>query len=150
MKSVECLTEGAPRFEPGTSRSAVECSTTELYPLLLSPQTCVILNFSVNYFEIEISWDEMGERDIPAMMSYILQVNGEPKLSYIGHSLGCALFFIAMIQRPQWNQKIDVMLALAPVSSMRHFRSPLKGLAKYSSQIKVRQFHSFNRFDQRF
>ena len=26
--------EGAPGFEPGTSRSAVECSTTELYPQL--------------------------------------------------------------------------------------------------------------------
>ena len=25
-------TEGTPGFEPGTSRSAVECSTTELYP----------------------------------------------------------------------------------------------------------------------
>ena len=25
-------TQGAPGFEPGTSRSAVECSTTELYP----------------------------------------------------------------------------------------------------------------------
>ena len=25
--------KGAPGFEPGTSRSAVECSTTELYPL---------------------------------------------------------------------------------------------------------------------
>ena len=24
--------EGAPGIEPGTSRSAVECSTTELYP----------------------------------------------------------------------------------------------------------------------
>ena len=24
--------EGAPGFEPGTSRSAVECSATELYP----------------------------------------------------------------------------------------------------------------------
>ena len=28
--------KGAPGFEPGTSRSAVECSTTELYPLLES------------------------------------------------------------------------------------------------------------------
>ena len=27
--------EGAPGFEPGTSRSAVECSTTELYPLVI-------------------------------------------------------------------------------------------------------------------
>ena len=28
--------KGAPGFEPGTSRSAVECSTTELYPQLLN------------------------------------------------------------------------------------------------------------------
>ncbi len=28
------LRKGAPRFELGTSRSAVECSTTELYPHL--------------------------------------------------------------------------------------------------------------------
>ena len=28
--------QGAPGFEPGTSRSAVECSTTELYPHTLS------------------------------------------------------------------------------------------------------------------
>jgi hypothetical protein len=26
--------KGAPGFEPRTSRSAVECSTTELYPLM--------------------------------------------------------------------------------------------------------------------
>ncbi len=28
----EKVLEGAPGFEPGTSLSAVECSTTELYP----------------------------------------------------------------------------------------------------------------------
>ena len=28
--------KGVPGIEPGTSRSAVECSTTELYPLELS------------------------------------------------------------------------------------------------------------------
>ena len=26
------ISKGTPGFEPGTSRSAVECSTTELYP----------------------------------------------------------------------------------------------------------------------
>ena len=29
-------TQGAPGFEPGTSRSAVECSTTELYPQVMT------------------------------------------------------------------------------------------------------------------
>ncbi len=32
QKMHEKVLEGAPGFEPGTSRSAVECSTTELYP----------------------------------------------------------------------------------------------------------------------
>ena len=40
-------TKGAPGFEPGTSRSAVECSTTELYPLhtsdLLLSETYVMM-----------------------------------------------------------------------------------------------------------
>ena len=30
---VKRFQQGTPGFEPGTSRSAVECSTTELYPL---------------------------------------------------------------------------------------------------------------------
>ena len=42
----EKKSEGAPGFEPGTSRSAVECSTTELYPqpwqssVILQPRSC--------------------------------------------------------------------------------------------------------------
>ena len=35
-----CSIKGAPRFELGTSRSAVECSTTELYPLLIWANKC--------------------------------------------------------------------------------------------------------------
>ena len=30
------IEQGAPGFEPGTYRSAVDCSTTELYPLTLA------------------------------------------------------------------------------------------------------------------
>ena len=32
-KNITSKRKGTPGFEPGTSRSAVECSTTELYPL---------------------------------------------------------------------------------------------------------------------
>lgn len=35
--------KGAPGIEPGTSRSAVECSTTELYPLTLTVVAEVIV-----------------------------------------------------------------------------------------------------------
>ncbi|GFY00229.1 hypothetical protein TNCV_4664811 [Trichonephila clavipes] len=33
--------KGAPRFEPGTSQSADECSTSELYPRVSEPLLCV-------------------------------------------------------------------------------------------------------------
>jgi lysosomal acid lipase/cholesteryl ester hydrolase len=55
------------------------------------------------------SWDQMGNYDIPANINYILSVTKQPKIIYIGHSLGSAIFFIAMIKHPELNDKIDVM-----------------------------------------
>ncbi|XP_057376938.1 gastric triacylglycerol lipase-like [Daphnia carinata] len=66
------------------------------------------------------SWDEIGNFDIPAMINYILSVTGLPTISYIGHSLGCGVFFIAMVKHPELNAKIDAMIALAPLSSFAH------------------------------
>ena len=36
------MKQGAPGFEPGTYRSAVDCSTTELYPLTLTQAAKVV------------------------------------------------------------------------------------------------------------
>lgn len=33
-------------------------------------------------------WDEMGMYDIPAELNYILNVTGQKKLTYVGHSMG--------------------------------------------------------------
>ncbi len=46
--------KGAPGFEPGTSRSAVECSTTELYPLSMVLNWKMKFEFSVSR-QIQIS-----------------------------------------------------------------------------------------------
>ena len=35
--------KGTPGIEPGTSRSAVECSTPELYPLLINRRFLLII-----------------------------------------------------------------------------------------------------------
>ena len=34
------------------------------------------------------SWDQMGQYDIPAMMTKVLEVTGQEKIFYIGHSMG--------------------------------------------------------------
>ncbi|ODM93609.1 Lipase 1 [Orchesella cincta] len=60
------------------------------------------------------SFHEMGTLDIPAWIDYILNVTGHSTLHFCGHSMGSTEFFITMAERPEYNQKIDTMFALAP------------------------------------
>ncbi|KZS16640.1 putative Lipase 3 [Daphnia magna] len=84
------------------------------------------------------SWDEIGTFDIPVVINYILSVTGLPTLSYIGHSLGCGVFFIAMAKHPELNAKIDTMVALAPLSSFAHFTTGIfRKLAPYGNAIET-------------
>lgn len=57
----------------------------------------------------------MGKHDLPSIVDYILSVTGQVKLSYVGHSMGTTMFFIFVSERPEYNDKIKVMFALAPV-----------------------------------
>jgi len=63
-----------------------------------------------NHIYVLVSWDEIGIYDLPAVINYILKETGQSKLSYIGHSLGCGSFFIAMVKHPELNDKIDIMV----------------------------------------
>ena len=103
----------------------------------------------------------MGDFDIPASIEYsenllvrkltrrhdnnetilvipVQKTTNSSKMIYVGHSLGCAVFFIAMIKHPELNDKIDLMIALAPSSSMAHFKSPLRFISRFHSYVEVR------------
>jgi lysosomal acid lipase/cholesteryl ester hydrolase len=71
------------------------------------------------------SADEIGFYDMPAMINYVLKTTNREKLLYIGHSLGGGAFFMSMIDHPELNDKIEMMIALAPAVSVVHLRSPL-------------------------
>lgn len=71
------------------------------------------------------SWDEMA-RDIPACINYMLEQTGQPTLSYIGHSHGCTLFYMAMIQQPELNEKIDIMIALGTATTLLDPKGSIK------------------------
>ncbi len=60
----------------------------------------------------------MSRFDIPANLLYVLKTTEQEKLSFIGNSLGCTLFFMAMATRPELNKLIDVMIALGPTSTL--------------------------------
>jgi len=75
------------------------------------------------------SWHEMGLYDLPAMINYILKESGSEQLSYIGHSMGCAVFFAAMALRPELNKRVNTMIALAPSVYGGHIRNKLARLS---------------------
>lgn len=73
----------------------------------------------------KFSWHEIGIIDVPAMIDYVLLTTKQPNLFYIGHSQGTTVFFVMMSERPEYNSKIKLMHALAPVGYMDHAASPV-------------------------
>ena len=82
-------------------------------------------------------FDEIGNYDIPAVISYVLAKTGRSTMSWIGHSMGSGTFFICMSLHPELNSKIDVMIALAPASSLAKSKTSIRFLAPFVNQWLV-------------
>jgi lysosomal acid lipase/cholesteryl ester hydrolase len=68
----------------------------------------------------------MGEYDDPAQVEMVLQKTGQKKLTYIGHSQGTSQMFYALSKHPDyWKEKMNLFVALAPVTSLHHTTSAL-------------------------
>lgn len=75
----------------------------------------------------------MGVYDQPAMIDYILNITGQEKLSYIGHSEGTTQMFIGASLKPDYfKQKVEYFTALAPIVRLDHSKN---GAMVAASQI---------------
>ncbi|CAH0405780.1 unnamed protein product [Chilo suppressalis] len=85
----------------------------------------------------DYSFDEHGNFDLPATIDYVLQVTNKQKLFYVGHSQGTTDFFVLTSLRPEYNDKIQLSVQLAPVAWMTNSMSPIpRALAYHVSQVK--------------
>ncbi|XP_060531481.1 lipase 3-like [Cylas formicarius] len=86
----------------------------------------------------DFSFHEKGIYDLPASIDYVLNVTGLPSLSYIGHSEGTTDFFAMGSEKPEYNSKIDIAIALAPIAYMENVTSPLVRLmVDYMTTLKL-------------
>lgn len=86
----------------------------------------------------KFSWDEIGHIDLPTMIDYALEYTGQERLHYIGHSQGTTAFFVMGSLRPEYNDKITSMHALAPVAYMEHNQIPLlQFISPHANNIEV-------------
>ncbi|KAJ2937781.1 hypothetical protein O0L34_g18561 [Tuta absoluta] len=84
----------------------------------------------------DFSWDEFGNYDLPASIDYILQKTGQSKLTYIGYSVSSTAFFVMASLLPEYNDKIQSMIALSPMAWNTHVKSPLLRLFASSHDLE--------------
>lgn len=80
----------------------------------------------------------MGVYDLPIVIDYILAMTRQPKLSYIGHSMGTTMFYVLLSEKPEYNEKVRVMIGMAPIAFINHVKSPMiRFLATISDPLAV-------------
>ncbi|XP_023946660.2 lipase 1-like [Bicyclus anynana] len=73
----------------------------------------------------KFSFHEKGCYDLPAVIDTILNETGANNITAIGHSEGNTEFFILGSERKEYNSKINVLLALAPVAFLQNVQGTL-------------------------
>ncbi|XP_063530710.1 lipase 1-like [Cydia strobilella] len=76
----------------------------------------------------KFSVDEIGQLDIPAMIDYVLDATNAKKLNYIGYSQGGGSFFIMNSEKPEYVDKINLFIGLAPATRLYYTKSVLDRL----------------------
>ncbi|CAK1552697.1 unnamed protein product [Leptosia nina] len=81
------------------------------------------------------SFHELGYYDLPAMIDYILNHTGAQKVNAVGHSQGTTIFFVMAALRPEYNKKVNVLVALAPIAYLSNVSPPLSILVKIAPEL---------------
>ncbi|XP_011860854.1 PREDICTED: lipase 3-like [Vollenhovia emeryi] len=62
----------------------------------------------------QYSFHEIGTKDLPAMLNYVLNHTKQKDLYYIGHSMGGSTLHVLLSLKPEYNRKIKMAICLAP------------------------------------
>ncbi|KAI8434034.1 hypothetical protein MSG28_012184 [Choristoneura fumiferana] len=83
----------------------------------------------------DYSFHENGYYDTAATIDYILQTTGEKKLQGIAHSQGTSSHFVLLSMRPEYNDKLKLFVALAPVAYFNNIVPPVSSLAQIGPDL---------------
>lgn len=94
----------------------------------------------------QFTWEEIGYYDLTAMIDYTLNKTCNSQLYYIGHSQGTTSFLVMNSMRPEYNEKIKMMFALAPVAFCKNIKSPIVRMFSPAYKILGYFLSSFNTY----
>lgn len=84
----------------------------------------------------DFCFDDMIDIDLPTMIDYVLKKTGSKKLFYVGHSQGTMIMFGLLSSKPEYNKKIRLFAALAPVAFVTHLTSPIRLVAPFGALLR--------------
>ncbi|CAH0715828.1 unnamed protein product, partial [Brenthis ino] len=103
----------------------------------------VSLNPDVDAKFWDFSFNEIGYYDLPAFIDKILNETGATNISAIAHSQGTTAFFVLGSTKPEYNIKINVMIALSPICYLHHSPPPIATFIELKSGVE-KIFDVFN------
>ncbi|XP_049511518.1 gastric triacylglycerol lipase isoform X2 [Dermacentor silvarum] len=71
------------------------------------------------------SFDEIGRYDVAAGVDHVLKATGAPKLTIMALSQGVTITLVFLSTRPEYNEKVDLVIAYGPVANITHAGPPL-------------------------
>ncbi|XP_072948615.1 uncharacterized protein [Epargyreus clarus] len=93
------------------------------------------LSIDLNPKYWNFTFHEHGIYDLPTTIDLVLKETGAPKLNTIGHSQGTTMHFVLLSTKPEYNEKVNLFIALAPVAYLQHSPPPLAILLRDSPAI---------------
>lgn len=102
--------------------------------LYLNPNSKKFWNFTFH---------EIGLYDLSAIIDKVLETTGAKKINAIGHSLGNTIFYVLGSMREEYNEKINVMIALAPICFLHNVPAPVRyilGLRPFVEEIDNQKY----------
>lgn len=79
-----------------------------------------------------VFWDftfhEQGVYDLTAIIDLVLEVTGRNRLQAVAHSLGSTAFFAMTSTRPEYNEKVELLVAMAPICHLDNLKPPFSNI----------------------
>nr|XP_012138723.1 PREDICTED: lipase 3-like isoform X2 [Megachile rotundata] len=88
----------------------------------------------------DFSWHESGVYDLPAMISYVVNLTQKPLKAYIGYSMGTTTFYVMSTQLPETAKYFEEVYSLAPVAYMQHVKTALRYMAPIVTESVVANY----------
>lgn len=81
------------------------------------------------------SFEEIGRYDIAAVVDLVLSVTGSSKVTLLVYSQGMTASVVLLSTRPEYNEKIDLLVAYGPVVNLTNIGFPIRELMAVSDPL---------------